>query len=269
MRNRLLFSLPALFVLTTIHAQSYKSSLTFQKNLYPVAAIQVPYDEDVVTDAVKEYMTGRGFKDAHFKDFMIFRSVPLDNGSAAYSDAYFNITRKSRSEKDITIVSLLPVKKGETLLPGNTEDSSFIRFSMIYLDSMRYNILSYSLKQQILAQQKLVDKIKSKILDLKNDSGDIAKKIRSYESDLQQNKKDQEKQTREISSMSTGDESGLAKAHKKMDKLMDNQTDYEKKLRNYKADLEKNTEDHATEQSIFETANGQLEALKKRLENLK
>jgi hypothetical protein len=269
MRNRLLFSLPALFVLSTINAQSYKSSLTFQKNLYPVAAIQVPYDEDVVADAVKEYMTGRGFKDAHFKDFMIFRSVPLDNSSAAYSDAYFNITRKSRSEKDITIVSLLPVKKGETLLPSNAEDSSFIRFSMIYLDSMRYNILSYSLKQQIQAQQKLVDKIKSKMLDLKNDSGDIAKKIRSYESDLQQNKKDQEKQTREISRMSTGDESGLAKAHKKMDKLMDNQTDYEKKLRNYKADLGKNTQDHATEQSIFETANGQLEALKKRLENLK
>jgi chromosome segregation ATPase len=69
--------------------------------------------------------------------------------------------------------------------------------------------------------------------------------------------------------MSTGDESGLAKAHKKMDKLMDNQTDYEKKLRNYKADLEKNTEDHSTEQSIFETANNQLESLKKRLENLK
>ena len=61
----------------------------------------------------------------------------------------------------------------------------------------------------------------------------------------------------------------LAKAHKKMDKLMDDQTDYEKKLRNYKADLEKNTEDRSTEQSIYETANSQLESLKKRLENLK
>ena len=269
MRNRLQLTVAALSVLTSIKAQSYKSSLTFQKNLYPVAAIQVPYEEDVVADAVKEYMTGKGFKDAHLKDFIIFRSVPLDYNSAVYSDAYFNITRKSHSEKDITIVSLLPVKKGETLLPANTEDSSFIRISMAYLDSMRYNILCYSLKQQILAQQKLVDKIKSKMLDLKNDSGDFAKKIRGYESDLQQNKKDQEKQTREISRMSTGDEASLAKAHKKMDKLLDNQTDYEKKLRNYKADLEKNTEDHATEQSIFETANGQLEALKKRLENLK
>jgi len=258
-----------LFFSLAVQAQSYKSSLTYQKYAYPVAVLQVPYDEDVVTDAVKEYMSTRGFKDARYKDFLVFRSVPLDAGSAEPSDAYFNIARKSHAEKDITIVSLLPVKKGQTLLPTTVEDSSFLRFAMTFLDSMRYHTLSYSIKQQILAQQKLVDKIKSKMLELKNDSGDLAKKIRSYEGDLQQNKKDQEKLTREISGMSTGDEAGLAKAHKKMDKLMDSQTDIEKKLRNYKAELEKNTENRTTEQSIFDTANGQLDALKKRLETLK
>jgi len=250
-------------------AQSYKSSLTFQKNSYPVAALQVPYGEDVVTSAVKEYMMVRGFTESHYKDFLVFRSVPLEAGSSQSSDAYFNIIQKSHSEKDISIISLLPVKKGATLTPANTEDSSSLHFAISFLDSMRYHMHSYSMKQQILAQQKLVDKIKSKMLTLKNDSGDLAKKIRGYESDLTQNKKDQEKQTREISSMSVGDEAGLAKAHKKMDKLMDEQTDYEKKLRNYKAELEKNTEDRATEQSIFDTANGQLEALKKRLSDLK
>lgn len=269
MRNFLLFLFFTFIFSFAVHAQSYKGNLSFQKNQYAVAAIQVPYEEDVVTDAVKEYMSRKGYKDAHYKDFIVYRSVPLNETSTSTIDAYFNINQKSHAEKDITIVSLLPVKKGETLVPANIEDSAFIRMAVAYLDSMRYNILSYSLKQQIAAQQKSVDKIKSKMLDLKNDSGDIAKKIRSYESDLQQNKKDQEKQTREISKMSTGDEAGLAKAHKKMDKLMDDQTDYEKKLRNYKADLEKNTEYRSTEQSIYETANNQLESLKKRLENLK
>jgi hypothetical protein len=269
MRNCLTCLFVFLFSLQVVRAQSYKSSLLFQKNNYTVAAIQVPYEEEVVTNAVKEYMAARGYSESHYKDFLVFRSVPLENGSASSVDTYFNIVRKSHAEKDMTIVSLLPVKKGETLVPANAEDSSFVRLSVTFLDSMRYNMLSYSIKQQILAQQKMVSKIKSKQLDLKNDSGDIAKKIRGYESDLQQNKKDQEKLTKEISGMTTGDEAGLAKAHKKMDKLMDNQTDYEKKIRNYKADLEKNTEDRSTESSIYETANGQLEALKKRLENLK
>jgi hypothetical protein len=269
MRNFLTCLIFLLFSLQTANAQSYKSSLLFQKTNYPVAAIQVPYDDDVVANAVKDYMAARGFSESHYKSFLVFRSVPLENGSASVVDAYFNIERKSHAEKDITVVSLLPVKKGETLVPANAEDSSFVRLSVIYLDSMRYNMLSYSIKQQILAQQKIVNKIKSKQLDLKNDSGDIAKKIRGYESDLQQNKKDQEKLTKEISSTATGDEAALAKAHKKMDKLMDSQTDYEKKIRNYKADLEKNTEDRATESSVYETANNQLDALKKRLENLK
>jgi uncharacterized coiled-coil protein SlyX len=253
----------------TVRAQSYKGTYNFQKNLYAAAVIQVSYEENVVTDAVKEYMSRKGYKDTHYKDFIVYRSVPLNEEPASAVDAYFNINQKSHSEKDVTIISLIPVKKSETLSPASAEDSSYISKAMTFLDSMRYNLLSYSLKQQINTQQKSVDKIKSKMLDLKNDSGDIAKKIRSYESDLQGNKQDQEKLTRDISKMSTGDEAGLAKAHKKMDKLMDNQTDYEKKIRNYKADLEKNTQDRTTAQSIFETANTQLESLKKRLENLK
>jgi hypothetical protein len=269
MKNFLLYLGITLIFCHTLKAQSFKSSYSFQKNAYETAAIQVSYEEDVVTDAVKEYMSKKGFKDTHYKDFIVYRSVPLNEEPTSTVDAYFNINQKSRSEKDVTIINLIPVKKGETLVPANAEDSSYIGKAMIFLDSMRYYLLRYSLKQQIAAQQKNVDKINSKMLDLKNDSGDIAKKIRSYESDLQQNKQDQEKQTAEISKTATGDAAGLSKAHKKMDKLMDNQADYEKKLRNYKADLEKNTADRAAQQSNFETANSHLESLKKRLEDLK
>jgi hypothetical protein len=49
--------------LTSLNAQSYKSSYTFQKIPYTVASVQVPYDEDVVTEAVKDYMLGKGYKD--------------------------------------------------------------------------------------------------------------------------------------------------------------------------------------------------------------
>src|SRR4051812_30546345 len=115
MRNLFLSCLLTLLFSASLSAQSYRTTYTFQKSNYPAAAVQVPYDEDVVTDAVKDYMTGKGYKDAHYKDFMIFRSVPLENGSAVYSDAYFNISRKSRSEKDISIIILIPVKKEASL----------------------------------------------------------------------------------------------------------------------------------------------------------
>src|SRR5882757_5299445 len=130
--NNLLLLFPAtLLFAELLNAQSYRATYTFQKNAYGAAAIQVPYEEDVVTEAVKDYMTGKGYKDAHYKDFIIFRSVPLDNSSSVYSDAYFNISRKSRSEKDITTIMLIPVKKEATLSPATEEDSSFISKSMV------------------------------------------------------------------------------------------------------------------------------------------
>ena len=51
-----------------------------------------------------------------------------------------------------------------------------------------------------------------------------------------------------------------------MDKLLDNQADYEKKIRNYKADLEENTKDRATQQSLYDKQSQALEALKQRLD---
>src|SRR6476659_5531795 len=99
MRKQLLLSLAAFLTLQSGKTQAYKSSLTFQKNQYAAAAILVPYAEDVVTDAVKEYMLCKGFKDAHFKDFIIYRSVPLNNDASVSADTYFNISQKSHSEK--------------------------------------------------------------------------------------------------------------------------------------------------------------------------
>ena len=265
----LLFVSAALFVSSLdAQSQSYNSSLSFQKNKYTVATIQVPFETDVVTSAVKDYMSRKGFKDSKYKDFVVFRSVPLDSGSAVFSDAYFNINRKSRSEKDISVISLLPVKKGQTLLPASAEDSSFISSSLLFLDSLRPYILSYSLHQEILTQQETLGKINSKITDLKNDSGDIAKKIRGYEGDLAENRNDQDKQTREINNISVGNQSALAKAHKRMDKLMNRQTDYEKKLRNAREDLAKNRNALETQRSLADKESQTMDSLKLRKQNL-
>jgi uncharacterized coiled-coil protein SlyX len=262
--------IPAFLFVSSLNAQSqsYNSSLSFQKNKYAVATIQVPFEADVVTSAVKDYMVRKGFTDSRYKDFMVFRSVPLVGSSTVFSDAYFNINRKSRSEKDISVISLLPVKKGQTLLPASAEDSSFISHSLVFLDSLRPYILNFSLRQEILAQQETLGKINSKITGLKNDSGDIVKKIRGYEGDLTENKSDQEKQTREINNISTGDQSALAKAHKRMDRLMNRQTDYEKKLRNAREDLDKNRKALEMQRSLADKEFETIDSLKLRRGNL-
>ncbi|MEO6963186.1 MAG: hypothetical protein ABIY90_14515 [Puia sp.] len=267
MRKLLFIPLFSLFALATGNAQSYNSSLTFQKNQYPVAAIQIPFEEGVVKDGVKDFMSRKGFKDSRFKDFIIFRSVPLD-GSGTLTDAYFSIDRKSRSEKDVTVINLLPVKKTQTLLPGNIEDSSFSGLAKSFLDSMKPFILHYSLQQQITAQQQVLTKVQSKFTRLKNDSGDIAKKIRGYEADLAENKNDQDKQQKEISITSTGDHAALAKAQSRMVKLLNKQSDIGKKLRNAREDADKNKKEIELQQDAVNKESQSLDSFKLRQKNL-
>src|SRR4029453_8273004 len=64
----------------------------------------------------------------------------------------------------------------ETLSPAPPEDSTYISISMVYLVSLKNRVYRYSIEQLINEQQKTLDKTKAKILSLKNDSGDIAKK---------------------------------------------------------------------------------------------
>jgi hypothetical protein len=269
MRKLLALSFSAVvFCSHPTQAQSYSSNLTFQKNQYTAATIQVPFEEDVVSSAIKDFMSRKGFKDSKYKDFVVFRSVPLDSASGVFSDAYFTINRKSRSEKDLSVVSLLQVKKGQTLAPAAVEDSSFLTSTLRFLDTLKPYILSYSLNQEILAKQQTLGKINSKITDLKNDSGSIAKKIRGYENDLMENKNDQDKQTREINNISTGDQGALVKANKKMGKLLDKQTDYEKKLRNAKDDLVKNSKSLEEQRALADKESQVLDALKLRKQNI-
>lgn len=256
----------AVLALFTVNAQSYSSNLSFQKNQYAVAAIQIPFEEDVVTDAVKDFMSRKGSKDAKYKDFIVFRSVALDS-SAVLTDAYFNINRKNRSEKDVTIINLLPVKKNQTLVPGNT-DSLLLSAAMAYLDSLKPFIMHYSVQQEIKSQQQVFSKAQSKLSRLKNDSGDIAKKIRGYGDDLADNKNDQEKQQKEIAIISTGDHAAIAKAQSRMDKLLNRQADLEKKLRNAKDDAEKNRKNLESQQDTLNKESQMLDSLKVRQKNL-
>ena len=267
MRKLLLSGTFTIFTLTSLRAQSYNSNLDFQKNKYAVAAIQIAFDQDVVTAAIRDYMSRKGFKDSHYKDFIIFRSVPLDN-AAGLTDTYFNISRKSRSEKDLTVVNLLPVKRNQTLLPGSVEDSSFISMAKVFLNSLKPFVVHYSFQQEIISQQQVVAKAQTKLIRLKNDSGDIATKIRGYESDLAENKNDQDKQQKEIAITSSGDHSALAKAQSRMDKLLNKQATLEKKLRNSREDAYKNKKELEAQQDLLNKESQSLDSLKERQKNL-
>ncbi|HVY76416.1 MAG TPA: hypothetical protein VG890_16415 [Puia sp.] len=244
-------------------AQSYPSSMTFQKNKYSVATIQVPFEAYLVNDGVKDYMSRKGLKSTGYKGFTVYRSVPFDSTGQVLGDAYFNIESKSRSEKDITYINLIPVKKDQPLLPANVDDSAGMNRALSFLNRVKPYLINYAYEQQIHDQEEAVAKTQSKLSRLKNDSGDIASKIRNYQNNLKDNKNDQDQATRDIQNAGS-DPAALSKANKKMSKLQDRQNDYEKRLRNAQTDADENRKDLSDQQSLLQKQSQTLDALKQK-----
>lgn len=178
--------------------QATEGSIEFQKTQQPAAIIELPYAENVVEKAIADYMARKGSKGSDSKGFKTFRSYKLRDSQENNSDLYFKIDRKSRKEKDVTVVSLVVGKSGEDIKTRLAPDNATIDGAKDLLNDMVASVEAYSLEVQIQDQDDAVKKAQKKFDGLADDQKDYEKKIKSLEDKLEQNKKDQEKQSDEV-----------------------------------------------------------------------
>jgi len=245
-------------------SQAFPSSIDFQKTRQSGAAIQVPYASGTVEDAVKEYMAKKGYKSSSTKGFMVFRSAPLDSVDTDLSDLYFSVERKSRKESDVTIITLLPAKKNEDLLAHPQTDSSRTERARSFLNNMVPQIDAYQVQLQVNSQTEVLKKAEKKLNNLMSDQNDLNKKIRRLQSDSAQNKKDQVKEAAELQANVNADDDTKRKNHKRMDKLLDQEGDLAKKLRNTLSDLDQNKRDVVAQQQELDKQRLSLDAIRAR-----
>lgn len=175
-----------------------EGSIEFQKTTQPAAVIELPYPEDVVEKAVSDYMSRKGSKGSDSKGFKTYKSFKLRDSQDGGNDLYFKIDRKSRKEKEITIVSVVVGKSGEDIKTRSAPDNNSIDGAKDLLNDMVESIDAYNLEVQIQGQDDVVKKAQKKFDGLVDDQKDYEKKIKNLEDKLEQNKRDQEKQQSEI-----------------------------------------------------------------------
>jgi hypothetical protein len=261
--KRILLLLTVLFVFkTTTHAQAYEGRLDYQKTSQPAAIIELPYKQDVVEDGLKDYMSKRGYKSSSSKGFDVFRSAKFDINDADQNDLYFKIDRKSRQEKDITIITLLPAKPNQDLIAriGDSTTEPKVAAAKIFLDSLAPHIYSHNANVQVGLQLDILKKAQKNLTGLQDDQASLEKKQRNLTADQAQNKTDLLKQTQDIQNTVTSDDNVKNKAQKKLNKLLDEQDNIAKKLRKVQSDLDQNkidqdkqTQEVAKQQQILET----------------
>jgi hypothetical protein len=175
-----------------------EGTIEFQKTQQPAAVIELPYPENVVEKAIADYMSRKGSKGSDSKGFKTFKSYKLRDSQDYSNDLYFKIDRKSRKEKEITVVSVVAGKSGEDIKTRSAPDNNSIDGAKDLLNDMVPSIDAYNLEVQIQEQDDLVKKAQKKFDGLADDQKDYEKKIKNLQDKLEQNKKDQERQTDEI-----------------------------------------------------------------------
>jgi len=203
---KLLFSLiVSLLVSGFVFAQApMKTTAEYNGQKYPCYIVEYNLPPDEAENVIKNKLRAEGYNSDKSKGYLVYRNVKLKelNPDEA-QDVLFKIDRKSRKEKDKSLVTIITAKAGlipEDKVKGakmvadiepSTNTTDFINSFQSGIDQQSYNLA-------VSAQEDEVADAQKKLKKLQDTQVKLEKKIKDYQSDLEANKKDQETQTNEI-----------------------------------------------------------------------
>jgi hypothetical protein len=180
------------------YGQAYEGTVQYQKQVQPAAVVELPYPPSVVNAAMDDYLSKKGKSRSNdVKGFNTFRNTqPLQNDSVN-ADLYFKTERKSRKEKEVTVVSLLVLPNGQQSSEGNLHYLD-MNDAKDYLNGLAIAIDAYNLELTIKDQNDAVIKAETKYKSLINEGEDLENKKTAIEKKISDNKNDQQQQLKEI-----------------------------------------------------------------------
>ena len=197
MRCYLFFLLMIAAAVSQAQPKAVDGSTDYQRSNQPAAIIELPYAESIVQKAIEEYMLKKGAKGSESRGFQVFRGYRLHSRHDYTSDLYFRTERKSRKDKDVSVIYLITGKSGTDIKTRNTSDDKGLDGASDLLEDLAPFVEAYALEVQIKDQETAVKKLETKINDLVEDSISIDKRKKALEEKIQQNVLERQKQKTE------------------------------------------------------------------------
>lgn len=192
-----LFLLAALFFLAAqVNAQSREGTVEYLKKDQKAMVLEFPYSPSVVEDAIASKMEKLGYKRKNSKGFMVYKNAVLKEISSEPADYMIKVERKSRKEKDESVVYFLMMRIDENILERS--DALINSNARTFMDNMSPEVAAYNLDLEVRAQEKVVERAQKKLRGLVEDKETMEKKIKALQEDLEKNAKSQEDQQKEI-----------------------------------------------------------------------
>ncbi|WP_315818267.1 hypothetical protein [Paraflavitalea speifideaquila] len=196
----LLILMVSAFISTRTKAQvtASESKVEHTKGDKIAAVIELPYPVEEVEAAIEEHFSKKGGKSDKIKGYQVFRNMKLSDDEVELNDLHFRVERKSRKEKDITLVYLLVGRPSENVGARSGVDRHKINEAKAFLNQLTPSVESRHLDVQIKEQETVMQKATKKNLSLMEEQKELEEKIKALQLKLDQNKIDQQKQSEEL-----------------------------------------------------------------------
>jgi hypothetical protein len=176
----LIFAVVALF---NAKAQSRTETVEYQKISRQAIVNDFPFYEKTTRNGIEDKFQKMGYKSKEVKGYNVYRGVRLAELGPDSYDLYFMVDKKSRKDKDNSIVTMLISKGLETFVADST-DATLMANGKKYLEDLKQAILAYDLELQIAEQDNAVkssEKEQKKLIntgmELQDDKTKLERKI--------------------------------------------------------------------------------------------
>lgn len=194
--KKILLSAAIFFISATAFSQARTATAEYNKTMQPAIEIEIPFEEKTVMKSLVEKMEKKGYKGKDSKDYTVFRGVNMPEiGSGTY-DLYFKADRKSRKEKDISILTMM-VSKGNDNFMSEGDDADVFSNAKTFLNGHIEQATAYDLELQIKEQTEATEKADKKYKNAVEDGEDLVKKKEKIEKEIEENKQKQADQKAE------------------------------------------------------------------------
>ena len=187
------------FLCTTSLAQpkAIEGVAEIQGKKVPAAVIEFPYPPETVETALTDKLAEKGFKANKAKDYQLFRSVPVGSGRNIF-DMYVKTERKSRKQKDASVVYIVLAKPNEMVSARTPGDRHGVGDGKEFLNDFTPYLEDFNLKLEIMAQEDNIRKLEKKYSELLTDSTDLSRRKLQLEEKILQNSTSLQQQAVEL-----------------------------------------------------------------------
>ena len=190
----------------TIFAQSAFSAITINKKVQPGLLLHLPNNTDVAEGTLLQKLKETGYKPEtsgslfwkkNKQDgFYVFNGVQLPALSNQQLDLYFKI-EKNKDVKGNSLMYML-VSKGYDNFVSPEVDAVTFQAATAFLDGFVAGNVSFSLQQEIDAQDRVVLNAEKKLSNLQDEEKSLRKKAEQVQANIESNRSDMDLQAKEI-----------------------------------------------------------------------